>query len=38
MSKDRFFLTLALISALAGLMIALLNRPLRAILHDESGS
>ena len=34
MSKDRFFLMLALISALAGLMIALLNRPLRAILRD----
>jgi proton-dependent oligopeptide transporter, POT family len=34
MSKDHFFLMLALISALAGLMIALLNRPLRAILRD----
>jgi proton-dependent oligopeptide transporter, POT family len=34
MTKDRFFLMLALISALAGLMIALLNRPLRAILRD----
>ena len=34
MSKDHFFLMLALISAAAGLMIALLNRPLRAILRD----
>ena len=34
MSKDHFFLMLAIISAAAGLMIALLNRPLRAILRD----
>ena len=34
MSKDHFFLMLAIISATAGLMIALLNRPLRAILRD----
>ena len=34
MSKDQFFLMLAIISAVAGLMIALLNRPLRAILRD----
>jgi proton-dependent oligopeptide transporter, POT family len=34
MSKDQFFLMLAIISAAAGLMIALLNRPLRAILRD----
>ncbi len=34
MSKDHFFLMLAIISAAAGLMIVLLNRPLRAILRD----
>ena len=34
MSKDHFFLMLAAISVAAGLMIALLNRPLRSILHD----
>ncbi|MGA2566561.1 MAG: peptide MFS transporter [Pseudolabrys sp.] len=34
MSKDHFFLMLAIISAAAGLMIALLNRPLHAILRD----
>ena len=34
MGKDHFFLMLAIISAAAGLMIALLNRPLRAILRD----
>jgi POT family proton-dependent oligopeptide transporter len=33
MSKDHFFLMLALISAAAGLMIALLYRPLRTILR-----
>ncbi len=32
--KDHFFLMLAVISAAAGLIIALLNRPLRAILRD----
>jgi POT family proton-dependent oligopeptide transporter len=34
MTKGHFFLMLALISAVAGLMIALLIRPLRAILRD----
>ncbi|MFI4961337.1 MAG: peptide MFS transporter [Hyphomicrobiales bacterium] len=34
MSKTDFFLMLAIISAAAGLMIALLNRPLRAGLKD----
>jgi POT family proton-dependent oligopeptide transporter len=34
MGKDHFFLMLAVISAVAGLIIALLNRPLRAILRD----
>jgi POT family proton-dependent oligopeptide transporter len=34
MSKNHFFLMLAIISAAAGLMIALLNRPLRAVLRD----
>jgi POT family proton-dependent oligopeptide transporter len=34
MSKNHFFLMLALISAVAGLMIALLHRPLRTILRD----
>jgi proton-dependent oligopeptide transporter, POT family len=34
MSKDHFFLMLAVISAVAGLMIALLIRPLRATLQD----
>jgi proton-dependent oligopeptide transporter, POT family len=34
MSKDHFFLTLALISAAAGVIIALLVRPLRAMLQD----
>jgi POT family proton-dependent oligopeptide transporter len=34
MSKTDFFLMLAIISAAAGLMIALLNRPLRSILRD----
>ncbi len=34
MSKDHFFLMLAVISAAAGLMIALLIRPLRATLQD----
>ena len=34
MSKTDFFLMLAVISAVAGLMIALLNRPLRSILRD----
>jgi len=34
MSKDHFFLMLAVISAVAGLMIALLSRPLRAVLQD----
>jgi len=34
MSKTDFFLMLAIISAVAGLMIALLNRPLRGILRD----
>jgi POT family proton-dependent oligopeptide transporter len=34
MSKTDFFLMLAIISAVAGLMIALLNRPLRAILKE----
>jgi POT family proton-dependent oligopeptide transporter len=34
MGKDHFFLMLALISAAAGLMIALLNRPLHAVLMD----
>jgi len=32
MSKEHFFLMLAVIAAVAGLMIALLNRPLRAVL------
>ncbi|HUI14566.1 MAG TPA: peptide MFS transporter, partial [Xanthobacteraceae bacterium] len=35
MSKDHFFLVLAVISAAAGLMISLLIRPLRSILLDE---
>jgi len=34
MSKIDFFLMLAVISAMAGLMIALLIRPLRAVLKD----
>jgi len=34
MGKDSFFLMLAVIAALAGLMIALLNRPLRCLLKD----
>ena len=34
MSKDQFFFMLAVISAVAGLMIALLIRPLRSILQD----
>ena len=34
MGKDQFFLMLAIISAAAGLIIALLNRPLRSILRD----
>lgn len=34
MSKNHFFLVLALISAVAGLMIVLLIRPLRATLED----
>jgi POT family proton-dependent oligopeptide transporter len=34
MSKTDFFLMLAIISAAAGLMIALLIRPLRAVLKD----
>jgi POT family proton-dependent oligopeptide transporter len=34
MAKTDFFLMLAIIAAAAGLMIALLNRPLRAILRD----
>jgi POT family proton-dependent oligopeptide transporter len=34
MSKSDFFLMLAIISAAAGLMIVLLNRPLRSILRD----
>ena len=34
MAKTDFFLMLAVISAVAGLMIALLNRPLRAMLKD----
>jgi POT family proton-dependent oligopeptide transporter len=34
MSKDNFFLMLALISAAAGLTIALMHRPLRKILRD----
>jgi POT family proton-dependent oligopeptide transporter len=34
MAKDYFFLMLALISAAAGLMIALLHRPLRSVLQD----
>jgi POT family proton-dependent oligopeptide transporter len=34
MSKIDFFLMLAIISAAAGLMIALLIRPLRAVLKD----
>ena len=34
MSKTDFFLMLAIISAVAGLMIALLIRPLRAVLKD----
>ncbi len=34
MTKGHFFLMLALIAAVAGLMIALLIRPLRAILRD----
>ena len=34
MTKGNFFLMLAIISAIAGLMIALLIRPLRAVLQD----
>jgi len=34
MSKGDFFLMLALISAAAGLAIALMHRPLRAVLQD----
>jgi hypothetical protein len=34
MTKDHFFLMLAAISAGAGLIIALLIRPLRATLQD----
>ncbi len=34
MSPADFFLMLAIISAAAGLLIALLHRPLRAVLHD----
>jgi len=34
MTKPDFFLMLAVISAVAGLMIALLHRPLRAVLKD----
>jgi proton-dependent oligopeptide transporter, POT family len=34
MAKTNFFLMLAIISAAAGVAIALLNRPLRAILRD----
>ncbi len=34
MSKEHFFLMLAVIAATAGLAIALLNRPLRAVLTD----
>ena len=34
MTKPGFFLMLAIISAIAGLMIALLIRPLRAVLRD----
>ena len=34
MSKDHFFLMLAVISTVAGLMIVLLIRPLRATLQD----
>ena len=34
LAKTDFFLMLAVISAAAGLMIALLNRPLRAVLKD----
>ena len=34
MSKDGFFLMLAVISAAAGLVIALLHRPLRSVLKD----
>jgi POT family proton-dependent oligopeptide transporter len=35
MSKDHFFLMLAAISLAAGLMIAVLNRPLGAVLRDH---
>ncbi len=35
MSKDHFFLMLAVIAATAGLAIALLNRPLRAVLRTN---
>ncbi len=34
LAKTDFFLMLAIISAAAGVMIALLNRPLRAVLRD----
>jgi hypothetical protein len=34
MTKGHFFLMLALISAMAGMTIALLIRPLRAVLRD----
>jgi POT family proton-dependent oligopeptide transporter len=34
MSKDHFFLMLAVISVMAGVMIVLLIRPLRATLQD----
>jgi POT family proton-dependent oligopeptide transporter len=34
MTKPGFFLMLAIISAAAGLAIALFNRPLRAVLRD----
>src|SRR5471032_419700 len=34
MARSHFFLMLAIISALAGVAIALLNRPLRAVLKD----
>jgi POT family proton-dependent oligopeptide transporter len=38
MAKADFFLMLAVISSVAGLAIALLARPLRAILPDLGGS
>ena len=34
MSKGNFFLMLALISAISGIAIMLLQRPLRSVLHD----